>query len=440
MPEIRTLGQVEQGEIRTLGRVHQGEIHILGVKVAKIDWLGQTYEGPYEVIPTDETQTLSTNHLRMKDDFTVHPIPEDHIGSGIPRAQTATIVPSEQDQVIPAGQYLEGDQTIQGIPGDYVGSQVPRLGAKSYTPTEQAQVIDPGQYITGKQTINAIPSDYVGTGIDQRTAQDAVITGNNVTIPEGFYGQTGTVTIPSGTATTPGDSIAVSPVISVNNSGVVTATVSGSKSITPVIEPGYVSRGTAGTVTANGTNTLQLPVKTETHITPTKLSQTAVPGGMYTTGAVMVDPIPDQYIVPTGTKYITQNGTDIDVRDYATIDVSVAGGAVVITRDENGYLVFDENGESAALQEKTNIDPTEQSQNILPDSGYYALSRVQINAIDPEFVGSSVARMGGVTIIPHLSQTETIPAGTYLTGDVVVDPIPVTETSNIYGGKTVVIG
>ncbi len=154
----------------------------------------------------------------------------------------------------------------------------------------------------------------------------------------------------------------------------------------------------------------------------------------------MVDPIPDQYIVPTGTKYITQNGTDIDVRDYATIDVSVAGGAVVITRDENGYLVFDENGESAALQEKTNIDPTEQSQNILPDSGYYALSRVQINAIDPEFVGSSVARMGGVTIIPHLSQTETIPAGTYLTGDVVVDPIPVTETSNIYGGKTVVIG
>lgn len=40
---------------------------------------------------------------------------------------------------------------------------------------------------------------------------------------------------------------------------------------------------------------------------------------------VTVNPIPSQYIVPSGTKTITENGTGIDVASYASVDVNVAG-------------------------------------------------------------------------------------------------------------------
>jgi hypothetical protein len=48
------------------------------------------------------------------------------------------------------------------------------------------------------------------------------------------------------------------------------------------------------------------------------------------------------YIIPSGTKSITQNGTGIDVTNYASVDVSVSGGG-------------------SNLQAKTNITPTESS-------------------------------------------------------------------------------
>lgn len=38
-------------------------------------------------------------------------------------------------------------------------------------------------------------------------------------------------------------------------------------------------------------------------------------------------PIPEGYIVPTGAKSITENGTDIDVAQYATVNVSVSAPA-----------------------------------------------------------------------------------------------------------------
>ena len=41
---------------------------------------------------------------------------------------------------------------------------------------------------------------------------------------------------------------------------------------------------------------------------------------------VTVNPIPSQYIIPSGTKTITENGTGIDVASYASVDVNVSGG------------------------------------------------------------------------------------------------------------------
>lgn len=41
---------------------------------------------------------------------------------------------------------------------------------------------------------------------------------------------------------------------------------------------------------------------------------------------ISVDPIPPEYIIPSGNKAITENGDDIDVTSFATVSVNVSGG------------------------------------------------------------------------------------------------------------------
>ncbi len=61
-------------------------------------------------------------------------------------------------------------------------------------------------------------------------------------------------------------------------------------------------------------------------VTPSEQTQTLATDGKKCTDDITVNPIPSQYVVPTGTKRITQNGTGIDVAAYAAVDVDVRIG------------------------------------------------------------------------------------------------------------------
>ena len=71
-----------------------------------------------------------------------------------------------------------------------------------------------------------------------------------------------TLNVQGGSASIPTTTITANPVIFVSDTGLVTATCSASSNISPAISAGYVSSGTAGTVSVNGNNTYQLPVAT----------------------------------------------------------------------------------------------------------------------------------------------------------------------------------
>ena len=90
--------------------------------------------------------------------------------------------------------------------------------------------------------------------------------------------------MPTGSAATPATSITANPTISVGSDGLITASVSATKSITPSVTAGYVSSGTAGTATVSGSNTSQLTVQAAQTIHPSTSDQT-ISSGKYLTGA-----------------------------------------------------------------------------------------------------------------------------------------------------------
>lgn len=125
-----------------------------------------------------------------------------------------------------------------------------------------------------------------------------------------FFSQDGPQagTMPNGSATTPATTITANPSISVDSSGLITATASASKNITPTVSEGYVSAGTAGTVTVSGSSVNQLPTQAAKTVTPSTSSQTAVAAGRYTTGAVTVAAMPTGTAgTPTATKGTVSN-------------------------------------------------------------------------------------------------------------------------------------
>lgn len=86
-----------------------------------------------------------------------------------------------------------------------------------------------------------------------------------------------------GSAFTPATTISVTPTISIDSNGLITANNSGTSSITPTVTAGYITSGTAGTVTVNGSNTSQLNSLAASTWTPTTTSQT-ISSGIYLTG------------------------------------------------------------------------------------------------------------------------------------------------------------
>ncbi len=74
--------------------------------------------------------------------------------------------------------------------------------------------------------------------------------------------------------------------------------------------------------------------------TPTGQTQTITPDGQHDgLSSVQVNPIPSQYIVPTGKATLSQNATDVDIAQYASVDVDVhpTDGLVFADFDANGY-------------------------------------------------------------------------------------------------------
>lgn len=155
-------------------------------------------------------------------------------------------------------------------------------GSADFYDTSDATLDSGGKMLAGN-TAYANGTKYTGN-IPTKTASDLTASGATVSVPSGYYETAASKSVANGSARTPNTTITAVPTITVSDAGLITASVSASQSVTPTVSAGYVSSGTAGTVTVGGSETEQLTTQAAQTITPGTSNQT-IAAGTYLTGA-----------------------------------------------------------------------------------------------------------------------------------------------------------
>lgn len=136
--------------------------------------------------------------------------------------------------------------------------------------------------LSGITSLKNDGTDIIGN-IASKTSSNLTVSDATVTVPAGYYSSDASKSVASGSATTPTTTITANPTIVINGSGLITASVSSSQTVTPTVSAGYVSSGTAGTVSVSGSNTSQLTAQAAQTIYPSTSDQT-ISSGQYLTG------------------------------------------------------------------------------------------------------------------------------------------------------------
>lgn len=252
--------------------------------------------------------------------------------------------------VIPAG-YHNGSGTVSGVAG---GGNY-NLQSKNATPTKKQQSVTPdtGFYGLSDVTIAPIPDAYQDVSSVTAGAGD-VLTGKIIVAADG--------TVITGTMT---------------NNGAVAKTLDVT-TITYTIPKGY----------HNGTGTVKIALEKKT-VTPTKAAQTITPTSGKVLSEVVVEKIPDEYILTDDADAIA---ADILIDKSAYVDgEKVDGtmpnnGSVTKTLDTTttsqpiaeGY--HDGTGAVSIVTETKSATPTKSAQTISPSTGK-VLSSVSVAPI-----------------------------------------------------------
>lgn len=221
---------------------------------------------------------------------------------------------------------------------------------QSVTPTVSAGYVSSGT--AGTITVSGsayVPQSSTGsaTASTTDTAKRNIGYGQQTTIGAGYYPTDRIIrnSVAAGSATTPTDTITATNEVTIDDNGLITATASGSKSITPTVKAGYVSAGTAGTVSVSGTGTRQLTKRTSSDLIVSGAKVTA-PAGYYSRAADTTLPSAGMpQLTFTATAYDDEG--EIEVKATATQSAGYATGG---SNHRTTYPKLTVSGDTATME------------------------------------------------------------------------------------------
>lgn len=159
-------------------------------------------------------------------------------------------------------------------------------------------------------------------GTDIYLGDDNVIWGNASQAQYPFCCATwGNGTTAWGVANTSAHTVKIEKVLSFDSAELGTKTITQNGTYSAE-DDGYDGYSSVTVNVSGGSPTIQ-----SLTVTPSTSQQTFNASGVDGYKPVTVNAIPSEYIIPTGNKAITANGTNIDVAQYATVSVNVSGGS-----------------------------------------------------------------------------------------------------------------
>lgn len=270
-------------------------------------------------IPTAGKQTVTVNA----------PSPTLSFDSATGVVTGTTVTQTVDRYPITSDGYIKTNSTVRikdngGASDTY---QVPTQAAQTITPSSVQQTIAAGVYLTGTQTIDAIPSDYVGSGVARNDSTDLTASGATVTAPAGYYANSASKTVASGSATPP---TTISGSQATLTTGTNTITLQKTLSVTPQVSAGYVSAGTAGNVLVNLNANVTTKAATTYH--PSSSQQT-IASDTYLTGTQTINAVTTTNLTAANIKsgVVVQVGDSSDPDCVTSVTGTYSGGGGTLT-------------------------------------------------------------------------------------------------------------
>ena len=324
---------------------------------------GKYCEKDIKVTPANPENIVAGN---IRSGVQILGVTGNYAGEGV-TLQEKTVTPTKSVQNITPDTNYDGlsKVTVNAIPAEYitpagtlsittngtkdvtqyanvnvnVSAPEPTLQEKTVAPGKTDQEILPDEGYDGlnKVTVQSVTlDDLSGTdGTEQmlNPGTGKIVKGG---MAELYRIQARALNLDSKTVTPTTSQQTVTP--SSGKDGLSQVTVNAIETETKEVTPGTSEQIITPTTGKYLTSVTVGAIQTETKsATPTKSTQTITPASGKFLSSVTVNPIPSNYIIPTGTKEITENGT-ADVTQFASVNVNVPSPNATVTENDDGTV------------------------------------------------------------------------------------------------------